>query len=728
MGRSFTKSDAAGIEAEHNNLIAGLEQAANRSGEYRAAVSEAAEAMVADEVNNILEGIPVEELNRDGAGLRIKNLKDSGYNNIADISSVGTSVLAAIDGISENGARVIKRMAGEFTDQARKDIRIKLNADSRNVRSNALVSSLYRYREGMAISDEAAALLGGNSYRIRTAIYDLEPSKGTFKWMFSSSAIKQKAENSYRELYDMLCGEYGSSARMLLEKMRRLDNLEEGTAWEDFSKDPISYITTLEKICPGILGSDEEVYGLPEELANEISQEGCSLDGLLCTLRRYQEWGVKYVLHQGRVLLGDEMGLGKTVQAIATMVSLKNTGATHFVVVCPASVLTNWCREIVKHSTLSVTKIHGADREASFGAWIKSGDVAVTTYETTAHLNLDPEFKFDMLVVDEAHYIKNPAAARTRNVRELGTHAERMLFMTGTALENNVDEMIELIKILQPDVASRVKNMAFMSNAPQFRERVAPVYYRRKREQVLTELPELIESKEWCNMTSQEEEVYINTLYSGNLMSVRRVSWNVEDLKYSSKANRLKEIVDDAREDDRKVIVFSFFLDTLRAVCEVLGDVCTEPVNGSVPPARRQEIIDGFDKAPAGTVLPAQIQSGGTGLNIQSASVVVICEPQYKPSTENQAISRAYRMGQARNVLVYRLLCDDSVDERILEILDRKQAEFDAFADESVAGAESLELTDKVLGDIIGTEIERIRKEKGTVSGVTDNVRRTDTQ
>ncbi len=727
MGRSFTKNDAAGMEAEHNNLMAGLEQAAKRSGEYKAAVTQAAEDMFYGEVDDILKGIPVEELNRDGAGLRIKNLRDAGYNNIADVASVGTSVLAAIDGISENGARVIKRMAGEFADQAKKDTRIKLNADSRNAGSNALVSSLYRYREGIAISDEASVILSENSYRIRTAIYNLEPSKGTFKWMFSSSAIKQKAENSYIELSDMLRGEYGSKSRGLLERMRRLDDLDEGTAWDDFSKDPIPYITTLENICPGILRSDEDVYGLPEELANEIAQEGCSQDGLLCTLRRYQEWGVKYILHQGRVLLGDEMGLGKTVQAIAAMVSLKNTGATHFVVVCPASVLTNWCREIVKHSTLSVTKIHGADRETALGTWIKQGDVAVTTYETTAHFKLDPEFKFDMLVVDEAHYIKNPSAARTKNVRELAIHTERMLFMTGTALENNVDEMIELIKILQPDVASRVKNMAFMSNAPQFRERVAPVYYRRKREQVLTELPELIESKEWCTMTPQEKEVYINTLYSGNLMAVRRVSWNVEDLKYSSKANRLKEIVDDAREDDRKVIVFSFFLDTLRAVCEVLGDVCTEPVNGSVPPARRQEIIDEFDKAPAGTVLPAQIQSGGTGLNIQSASVVVICEPQYKPSTENQAISRAYRMGQARNVLVYRLLCDDSVDERILEILDRKQAEFDAFADESVAGAESIELNDKVLGDIIGTEIERIRKEKGTVSGVTGNVRRTDT-
>lgn len=80
-------------------------------------------------------------------------------------------------------------------------------------------------------------------------------------------------------------------------------------------------------------------------------------DGLLCELRRYQEWGVKYALHQERILLGDEMGLGKTVQAIATMVSLRNTGGTHFVVVCPASVITNWCREIRKMSLLSVTKI-----------------------------------------------------------------------------------------------------------------------------------------------------------------------------------------------------------------------------------------------------------------------------------------------------------------------------------------------------------------------------------
>ena len=252
--------------------------------------------------------------------------------------------------------------------------------------------------------------------------------------------------------------------------------------------------------------------------------------------------------------------------------------------------------------------------------------------------------------------------------------------------------------------------MTFMSAAPAFREKVAPVYYRRRREDVLTELPELIETKEWCTLSLKELAVYKKMILAGNYADIRRVSWNMDNMKDSSKAQRLLELVEEAEDDGRKVIVFSFFLDTIRKVCDLLGERCMEPINGSVPPQRRQEIIDEFDHAPAGSVLPAQIQSGGTGLNIQSASVVILCEPQFKPSIENQAIARAYRMGQARNVLVYRLLADDTVDERIIELLAGKQAVFDAFADESAAGAatEQLEIDEKTFGSIIKEEIKRI--------------------
>lgn len=130
-------------------------------------------------------------------------------------------------------------------------------------------------------------------------------------------------------------------------------------------------------------------------------------------------------------------------------------------------------------------------------------------------------------------------------------------------------------------------------------------------------------------------------------------------------------------------------------------------------PNRRQEIIDEFNNSPAGSVLVSQIQSGGTGLNIQSASVVVICEPQLKPSIENQAISRAYRMGQSRSVLVYRLLCENSIDEKITDLLEQKQKIFDAFADESVSAKKSMEIDEKLLGDIISEEIERISQKRG---------------
>lgn len=179
----------------------------------------------------------------------------------------------------------------------------------------------------------------------------------------------------------------------------------------------------------------------------------------------------------------------------------------------------------------------------------------------------------------------------------------------------------------------------------------------------------------------------------------------------------MKEIIEEAEDDGRKVIVFSFFLDTIKKITEMLGKRCYGPINGSVTPQRRQDIIDDFDKAPAGSVLAAQIQAGGTGLNIQSASVVILCEPQFKPSTENQAISRAYRMGQTRNVLVYRLLCEDTVDERITALLESKQEIFDAFADKSEAANESRELDEKDFGNIIKEEIDRINAKRGNPNG-----------
>ncbi|HRV50792.1 MAG TPA: SNF2-related protein [Saccharofermentans sp.] len=591
MARPFTSRDAKRLIDEHRELKTKLSKAETYSDHCKASISKASEALVAQEVLNVLKDIPIEEINRDKRGFRIKALRDYGYNSIADISTASVYTIASVHGISEDTAYSIKKVVDDIVSKARQGVKIRLSVDNKNVKATELVSAISRYKRGKPYTETCRQILNSKSKQIDYALEDLAPAKSGFKWFFTSSANKQKAIEAYNTLGRLLESEYSKEAQEALESLDAVNRSTGTEDWQNFSENSISFFNVLEDVNPGILGTDDAMYGLPEELAREIQEECFFPEGLLCELRRYQEWGVKYTLHQSRVLLGDEMGLGKTIQAIAAMVSLRNTGATHFVVVCPASVITNWCREIRKMSLLTVTKIHGAGRASALKAWLKSGGVAVTTYETTSHFKMDNNFKFTLLVVDEAHYIKNPEARRTVNVKNISNHAERLLFMTGTALENKVDEMISLIQILQPTIASQVAGMAFMASAPQFREKVAPVYYRRKREDVLTELPELIESKEWCTMLTEEEQVYEQAILSKRYADARRVSWNVDDLQNSSKAKRLLEIIEEAEDDGRKVIVFSFFLDTIRKITELLGNKCLNPIKGYILRIQRKYVI-----------------------------------------------------------------------------------------------------------------------------------------
>ena len=717
MARSFSSAEARQLIAEHTALQSELSGAIGRIEEMQAVVRSAVEAYRSEKALDLLREIPIEEVNRNKLGLRVKALRESGICTMADAATASPRRLTAVRGISAEGARTIQQIASDYQKEAQKGVRLRLNADTRTRETSAIVRTIAVRRAAAPLQEDCAQLVQQYGGKIARWTAELRPGTGGLRWFFTGKENKQRAEAAFQELVRLREGEYWQRAQAVLSALRAAECTDLQSAWEDFARHSIDYTAVIEQIDPDLLGEESAAYGLPEELAQAVEAHSIDLNGHDCQLRRYQLWGVWYILHQKRVILGDEMGLGKTVQAIAAMVALKNDGETHFLVVCPASVLPNWCREIGEKSDLQPVKLHGPDRDEALEQWWTGGGVAVTTYETSRSLDLPEDLSLGMLVVDEAHYIKNPQAKRSRSVRALCGRSERILFMTGTALENNVQEMLSLIRILRPEIADRAKRVAMLITAPAFRREIAEVYYRRKREDVLTELPDLIEKREWCELGPVEETAYEQALLRGNPMAARRVSWNVEDLRRSSKACRMLEIIEDAAADGRKVLVFSFFLDTLAKVAALLGEQCMEPITGSVPVQRRQEILDEFEKAPAGTVLAAQIQAGGTGLNIQAASVVILCEPQLKPSTENQAISRAYRMGQSRNVLVYRLLCEDTIDERITRLLARKQRAFDAFADESEAARQEAEIDETSLRALLEEEAARIRQ-KHTASPV----------
>ncbi|WP_454301843.1 DEAD/DEAH box helicase [Salana multivorans] len=428
-----------------------------------------------------------------------------------------------------------------------------------------------------------------------------------------------------------------------------------------------------------------------------------------------RSFAARFALVQRKVVIGDEMGLGKTVEALAVLTHLWSTGSRHSLVICPAAVVTNWVREVSGKSTLTAHRLHGSGRALAFQTWQRHGGVAVTTYESLGWLEqeLGAAQRLDCVVLDEAHYIKNPEAKRSQRSARIIERAERAMLLTGTPLENRVDEFRALVEYIRPDLVVDDGD----ARPRLFRQQVAPVYLRRSQEDVLTELPELVEVEEWMPLSPADAQAYREAVRSGNFQAMRQAA--MLQGEESEKLQRLVEIVEEAEDNGRKVIVFSNYLAVLDAVAQVLPGYVIGPLTGAVSPARRQDMVDEFTVADAGAALVAQIAAGGVGLNIQAASVVVICEPQLKPTIEWQAIARARRMGQLRSVQVHRLLSEDSVDARIVEILARKKAlfaDFAAVSDTAEAAPEAFDASDAALMREV-VEAEQRRLAAGGVGG-----------
>ena len=311
MARPFSATDAKRVIQRHQNIIKQLNIAVSFADRYRNQVKEASDVLVAQEVLRVLDDIPIEEINRDKRGIRVKALRDYGYRSIADISSASVYTIASVHGISEDAAFSIKRIVDDFVSKTRQGTKIKLSSDIRSREATALVLALSRYHRSQLIADECRRLLNKNQQTIEYTIEDLDSAAGNFKWLFSSKVKKQKAADAFATLESLVNGSYGQEAASQISASEEIDRSSNSEAWQDFTTNPVRFFNELEDINPGVLGNDDSLYGLPEDLAREIQEECFFPDGLLCELRRYQEWGVKYTLHQERVLLGDEMGFRK---------------------------------------------------------------------------------------------------------------------------------------------------------------------------------------------------------------------------------------------------------------------------------------------------------------------------------------------------------------------------------------------------------------------------------
>ncbi|MGH1490117.1 MAG: DEAD/DEAH box helicase [Acidimicrobiales bacterium] len=631
-------------------------------------------------------------------------------------------VLAAIEEARADAHKVyadcLKQAAKERSDQEQpapgegleppaardsaRPVRVRFDVERKPREQTKLLAALAHYDRVQRLVDDIEPRLSKLIDDIDDDLDQARVGASAIKWRFARSRKRKAAQTSLRELRGTVRKtEQRNLDDEVTEALRAVGRSKKDRRdpWDEFQKRPVVFNELLIDI-GGLQPDIEAAKGyLPSEIVESIEAFNLDTSLLVVSLRGYQRFGAAFALVQQRVILGDEMGLGKTVEALAVIAHLRATGSSHFVIVSPASVLANWHHEILRHTDIDeVTVLHGPDRDDRLDRWATEGGVALTTFGTVGSLRM-PAAAPAVVIVDEAHYIKNPDAKRTQAVRQWLMHADRVLLMTGTPMENRLEEFENLVGHVNPAVARQMEQV-YQFGSEAFRRSLAPVYLRRNQVDVLDELPDRIEAAEWVTLEGRAARSYQRSVADGNFMAMRRAAFMTPDPADSPKLQRLLEIVDEAMENDRKVVVFSYFLDVIDRVANALGEHLAGTLTGQTRPAERQAVIDEFTARQQPGVLVAQIEAAGVGLNIQTASVVILTEPQWKPSTEEQAIARCHRMGQVRAVEVHRLLTEDSIDELMVAALADKSALFAEYVRKSAlrdASAAAVDGTDSAL-------------------------------
>ena len=439
---------------------------------------------------------------------------------------------------------------------------------------------------------------------------------------------------------------------------------------------------------------------------------------LKADLRPYQKDGFSWLvfLHElnSGGILADDMGLGKTVQAIALLLWAKSKYKRKLnLVVAPTSVVPNWEREIAKFAPGLKTLVWQGPNRSQRAPEIEKADVMITSY---ALLRRDEELlqALDLryVILDEAQHIKNPMSQTARSAKKLSS--ERRLALTGTPIENRLSELWSIFDFVSPGLLGTLKTFeeriarpidrGDMDTAQRLRGTIKPFVMRRLKRDVAADLPDKIEQEMIVPLAEEQSKLYKQVLGQvrksvlsevekkgvskaqiqilAALTRLRQVACDPRLMKLpdtdfdaddSGKLGALREIVDEAIDGNHRVLVFSQFVEMLnhiRAALDTDG-VQYEYLDGSTKD--RIDRVDRFNEDTSVPVFLISLKAGGTGLNLTGADTVVHFDPWWNPAVEDQATDRAHRIGQTKNVNVYKLIAAGTVEEKILELSAKKR-------------------------------------------------------
>ena len=454
---------ARAVVADGRALRDAIEAVLAAPGESREVARRAYEAVRDRIAADALDVMPVDRLRDLIPGkVTFAPLIDAGVDTVGKVLAAGPEALRRIPRVRRRTAKRIMAAAAQLRESVEDGTRVRIDPDARTPEQTVLIAALRRYERARS------ALKGPDLSPLASQIgRSLDPaargaSRPRMLFTFSGRK-KQEARDALAELDAILSSKPVTTARKRLSraeaelekagKEQRVTRL-----WNDFLARPVTYNGLLIDVAELDPAQEASQGFLPADIAEQVRVFPLDRSLLKTRLRGYQAFGAKFALVQERVILGDEMGLGKTMESLAAMCHLAAKGATHFLVVCPASVVINWTREVERHTLLEARRLHlpGAKRQAAEQEWAAKGGIAVTTFEALRTMAGDLDVSVAMMVVDEAHYAKNPNALRTQAVSEWAARSRRALFLTGTPMENKVAEFRVLVGHLRPNVAENL--------------------------------------------------------------------------------------------------------------------------------------------------------------------------------------------------------------------------------------------------------------------------------
>jgi SWI/SNF-related matrix-associated actin-dependent regulator 1 of chromatin subfamily A len=438
----------------------------------------------------------------------------------------------------------------------------------------------------------------------------------------------------------------------------------------------------------------------------------------LLPLFGFQRVGVEFALAAGgRALIADEMGLGKSAQAIGTSLLLRHYhGAGRILTVCPASLKINWYREWVRFAGLEPTIWHGHKRMGDLNA-----QVHIINYDIFGKFRDDLHaLAFDILLIDEAHYLKNKDSLRTQAIfggyhkksrtRRKPFAVPYALLLTGTPVLNRPAELFPLLNYLAPDrftdwfsYANRYgawspMNMEGRPWRPQhldeLHERTKDIVIRRKKVDVLTDLPPKLVSDVFVELTAEQRKAYRQALanvaeeWKAAAKEKKRPTLNelqiLTGLLNRFKLAKVRELIEELQNEDdvRSVLIFSTRLDPLKQLRTEYGARAIY-IDGSMSPDARQLEVDRFQRGDA-TIALLSLRAAGVGLTLTKADTVIFIDQDFVPANHQQAEDRAHRIGQVNPVQIYYLLAEDTIDEDLRALLAEKVAITSQIADGEV--------------------------------------------